>query len=519
MGSVDDNDNLYHLGAMIAKTCFVVLSMAILGCSGETSVGGEDAGSDSPLVDVDLDGGIIEQGRYTFTSRFLEGESGVNHTGQTTRQVLMQDLAAEMARISDLVLGGGDTSTVDDVGEVTAILNSFVRSGSAGLGASRPLPVMPRISGSDSLCQHTYADLGDANLLKKIAGQDDVTDFRDWDGDESAMPAFAGWIDASHLSQTAGGVDTPVHLIDTLIDTFEKQVIACIGNTDSCPKTEDDKSLALFVTPDGIDLKTLLFEFLLGAINYSQATDDYLDDATPDKGLNTDNTEAREKNAESSVLEHAWDEGYGYFGAARDYLDYTTEELAGSGGRPEYNKGYHSYDEDPCIDVFREYNFPFAYRAGAADVAAVLPTSQHDVISAAFFFGRALISGAPSGVLTAVGETKLGEYRDVLVSAWEKVVAATLFVHLDRFDNELGKCATTFDHNVLATSWSTAKAALLALQFNPRSLLVDDKANYDKLVTAIGDKPVLCSGDVAAYRAALLEARNTLTTSYGFNTL
>ena len=71
-----------------------------------------------------------------------------------------------------------------------------------------------------------------------------------------------------------------------------------------------------------------------GAVGFSQGADDYLDDDTEGKGLLADHT-AADEGKPYTALEHAWDEGFGYFGGARNYLLYTDEEIAGEGGRDD----------------------------------------------------------------------------------------------------------------------------------------------------------------------------------------
>ncbi|GAA3962888.1 hypothetical protein [Allohahella marinimesophila] len=52
----------------------------------------------------------------------------------------------------------------------------------------------------------------------------------------------------------------------------------------------------------------------------------------------------------SSGREHQYDEGFGYFGAARDYRAYSDEEIGGKPGREDW-VGYHDTNGDNAIDL------------------------------------------------------------------------------------------------------------------------------------------------------------------------
>ena len=97
--------------------------------------------------------------------------------------------------------------------------------------------------------------------------------------------------------------------------------------------------------------------------------DDYLDDDTEGKGLLADNTVAVEGKPYTE-LEHQWDEGFGYWGGAVNYLDYTDDELASEDGRAEYVNGYNDHDGDGAIDLGSEINFGASVNAAKRDRGA-----------------------------------------------------------------------------------------------------------------------------------------------------
>ena len=79
-----------------------------------------------------------------------------------------------------------------------------------------------------------------------------------------------------------------------------------------------------YTTDDGVDMSQMINKVLIGAVPYYQATGVYLNSL-----LERDNSEARDGTDPYTAMEHAWDEAFGYFGAARDYFRYTDDQLAG----------------------------------------------------------------------------------------------------------------------------------------------------------------------------------------------
>jgi hypothetical protein len=493
--------------------CGLVTAQLGMGC------GDDDGVTDGGMTDGGMaDGGSTDggaMGGYRFPSRFDPAMSSVDYGGQVSRHVLLADLVGEMERIDEGVRTGSLAPTmVDEPGEVVARLDAFFRAGTLDL-STRALPAL--VAEGDMLCQADYTALGDRNLVAKVAGEDDSTDHRDWDGDEGGAPAFAGWTDATHLTVPAGGtIATPLGLVDALFATFEANVRACALVTADCPRDPDGEPLPLLVTEEGLHLGELVEKVLLGVIHFSQGTDDYLDDDVDGKGLRSDNTMPAEAGALYTALEHSWDEGFGYFGAAIDYADYTDEELAAAGGRPEYAHGYHDADGDGCVDVFSEINFAASVNAAKRDVGATTMIDLTGRAFDAFVRGRTLISET-NGALEPAAFAMLQAERDSIVRAWEEAIAATAIHYVNEVLADLAACGTTeyafVDH---AKHWGELKGFALAFQFSPRSPFSTGAADFAALHAAIGDRPVLCAGDLAGYQSALGGAREALRAAYGF---
>ena len=69
-----------------------------------------------------------------------------------------------------------------------------------------------------------------------------------------------------------------------------------------------------YTTDDGVDMSQMVNKVLIGAVPYYQATGVYLGGL-----LERDNSVGKDGKA-YTAMEHAWDEAFGYFGAARDYF-------------------------------------------------------------------------------------------------------------------------------------------------------------------------------------------------------
>jgi len=442
---------------------------------------------------------------YAFESKFVPGASSVRYDGQIFRQVLLVELDTFIGSLSASIDNGSLTPTKS--GDLIGALDYYLRFDAETSGSDAI-----RLSTTPGTLQATFDDFDStAFLAEKIAGNDAVTDHKDFSG-----TAFRGWSDASIAAQ-GGNIVRPEGLITAFFTTLEKAAIDRVNGHVSLDG--GGKALPVHVTPSGLDLGELVAKFTTCAVAFHQATDDYLDDATPEKGLLSSNAAPAEGVA-YTALEHAWDEGFGYFGAARDYRAYTDEELSGKGGRDDWARGYHDTDGDQSIDLFTEYNFSQSTYAAKRDLASVA-SGRSDFtarIGKAFIRGRAIISAAAGRALSESEMTSLKTARDEAVGAWEEALSATGLHYLNRTIVQLNAAGTeAFDHQKLAGAWSELKGFSLCPQFNPRSPLTG--AQFDRLHSLIGDAPVLPSAGaeaLAEYKTALLEARGILMDAYGF---
>lgn len=437
--------------------------------------------------------GVEAPETYTFQSRFSE-ESSVSYTGQTMRQVLIADLKKDIGALTDNIDSGSFTP---ESGDVIARMNFYYDFDGSTAGTTEH-----GINTSPGTAQTTYNDIAEGkNLVGKVAGNDEVGQHKDW------ASAFVGWDDPD--------VSTPASLVEHWFEQLEQLAIDRANGT--IPQTPGgDEISEVYITESGQDLQQLIQKFLLGAVAFSQGVDDYLDDDTDGKGLLSDNTESDEGAAYTS-LEHQWDEGFGYFGAARNYLEYTDEELAGAGGREAFANGYHDADGDGAIDLTSEMNFDYAAYAADRDLGSAegAKTDYTQDAFEAFVRGRAIIAEA-DGALDEDQLAELKAQRDIAVTAWEKVIAANVVHYLNATLQDMSTFDSS-DYNFAdhAKHWSEMKAFALSLQFNPRTPLTD--AQLSTLQDKMGKAPALPDdANVDAYKTALLDARALLQDAYGF---
>ena len=448
--------------------------------------------------------GVTVPATYEFASTISTG-SGVAYTGQAVRQLLVHDMIEWIVGATAKIDGG----KAYKAGDVKKALLFYYDYKSAE-GADVPIALQT----TPATLQATYGALGDASLKAKIAGNDAKGQHKDW------TTGLRGWT----------GATSPEGLVLAWFD--ELDALAVDRSAGKIGKDPTGNALTkLHITEKGHDLHELLEKFLLGAVAFSQGVDDYLDDDLDNKGLLSDNTKPDAAGAPFTALEHAWDEAFGYFGAARDFGDYSDLEIAGKGGRAAYNQGFHDTNGDGKIDLRSEINWGATINAakrdaGAASVAAkVDPTGDMGVATDftkrvwdAFRQGRAIIASANGKALTADQKLRLAEQRDIVVSGWEACMAASIVHYINEVIVDMRAIGgASYDFYGHASHWSEMKGFALALQFNRTSPMANQ---FDALHQKMGVAPVFATATQTDKEAAikgLLEARKLLMDAYGFH--
>ncbi len=462
--------------------CF--LAFSLLFACGDNAADGIDPNADAA--------------RYEFPSKFVSGASSVAYAGQSARLVWIAEMTKYIEKLSSEVV----TSGVNRADGATATdLDTYYRYDGSVHGTV-PLTYSltpPALQTSMSAMSTT------AQLRNKLAGLDSdaaVVMYKDWSS------GLGGW----------SGIGSP----DALVQAWIAQLDDAMATYNPAPPQDPSGQPIpkVYVTATGLDLSELLQKFLLGAVALSQASDDYLDDANPGTGLLSSN--AQDGTNPYSTLEHAWDEGFGYFGASRDYADYTDDEIAGAAGRADY-RGYHDTNGDNLIDLGAEYIFGAAGYAARRDRASnqAAHTDFSGTAWNAFVAGRQLIASV-TGELTASQLDELKVHRDAALGAWEHTIAASIVHYVNEVLEQMN-ASTGYSFEEHAEAWSEAKGLALSLQFNPRSPAIAGSGPtvFQQLHTLLRDQPVLMNDtapNIAQYKADLIAARSLLATTYGFAT-
>ena len=222
-----------------------------------------------------------------------------------------------------------------------------------------------------------------------------------------------------------------------------------------------------------------------------------MDDDIEGKGLLASNIPVEGKTY--SALGHAWDEGFGYFGAAKDYNAYTDLELKNGDKIDSNGDGLH--------DPKSEGNRGDSVNAGKRDYKSkdLAPTDYTQQAWDGFIQGRALINSRLGTELSADELNQLRDYRDAAIDAWERAIAASVVFYL----NDCLKDINMFNGDIgpYAKHWSELKGFALGLQSNPAAQI--SEADFVAFHDLIGIAPVLPNdAGINAYKADLISARN-----------
>ena len=465
---------------------------------------------------------------YTFESKFVSGQSSVNYSGQTARQAQIaqlnhyisntlqgeldatngplrtrQDVINKLYSFFHLTSDSADTTATDGLGQSYTLYSYDTNAANIGAG------LQVTFEGDSQQATIGAISSSHKDLRGKLAGNDRSRMHKDWNGVDGDSE-FVGWTDGM----------TPTNLIAEFFKQLADNADAELNGTVRRDEATDAPITKVYVNTNGTDLKQLIQKFLLMGVNFSQGTDDYLDEGI---GTDRDNTAARSAGATDTLLEHGYDEGFGYFGAARDYIEYTDEEIASKGGRAEY-QGSHDTDGNSSIDLISEINFSASVNAAKRDLGSAAnanPTDFTKDAMEAFIAGRELIRTNNTALTTDQQATLVG-HRNAAVGAWEKAIAATVIHYINDVTSDLGKSGTAdYSFEDVAKHFSEMKGFAIGLQFNPNSPVTD--AQFAEIQGYMGIEPVLLANGstdmtaVNAYLADLRKARDLLQTAYSFD--
>lgn len=391
---------------------------------------------------------------YSFESRFEEGTSSVAYPGQTVRYLLIQDLKI----LTDgLAAEGAQPVTKEDLLEYYAYDDSYDKKTLTG-------------TGDQAAKTERYSAIATG---KDLAGK--------------ATSEYAN-------VALIGREETADELIRAYLDTI-------------ATRSQDPDKLgtpAAYTTSEGVDLSQMVNKLLLGAVVYSQGTGKYLKIA-----LDADNSEPRSEGDPFTEMEHLWDEAFGYFGAARDYFNYTDAELV-------EGPIYKDANGDGQIDFTSEYNFTYSTYAGKRDQGGSGVDFTKNIFQA-FLEGRTAIVNQASVSEIAAARDRAGE-------AWEKLVAANVIHYANSTISDLEEVTESQvaekNNAELNEHWAEMKGFAYALQFNRLDVRQITDGNLEELHGLIGDAPVYAlpgSEESETFRSDLNAAKDLLQSVFGFS--
>ena len=337
----------------------------------------------------------------------------------------------------------------------------------------------------------------------------------------------------------------PIELVNHLINRLA--VESTDGTSFSVPTPDGPATIELAegteVDANGRNLRQLLQKFLLGAVNFSQLSNDYLK-ADFANQLTQEGTKAYAGG------EHNWDEAFGYYGAARNNNDFTDDEAVGKtpgtgfmASRTGWANGYNDANSDGSIDVRSEVNLALSQNCAKRDRKdangdGIGDTNLSKEAFDAFLLGRHVLSEATvAGTLSTAQAAVVTAQAKAAALAVEKCIAATVIHYVNDVTDDIakisnGQYANAKNFTDYAKHWSEMKGFALGLQFSPDSPFhasTTALADLKKILSDMGDAPVLADGSqngvaatgtadeaLAAYVVTLDAAKEKLATAYGF---
>ncbi|MBK18203.1 MAG: DUF4856 domain-containing protein [Rhodospirillaceae bacterium] len=284
---------------------------------------------------------------------------------------------------------------------------------------------------------------------------------------------------------------------------------------------------------NGYNYPQLISKFIMGAVFYNQAVDNYLDEKLGAK--NKPNNKPYKKGAAYTGKEHSWDEAFGYFGTPAHALTLSPDQLYGIAKRKAKAKSYADKNGDGKVDLYKEMVFGPAYYAAGYDRSG--KTSYSKNIVTAFLDGRKLITSANGAALTDGQRAKLRAYAKVIEKNWQQTLAESVFKYAGSVFKDLKKiranhAAKKSNDKALKKyikHWGELKGFSLALQTG-KSNLGETAARLNRLigygpvmmnasqVTDIDSKGNYVKGEASGlgeYMAHMLKAQKLMVDKFG----
>ena len=231
---------------------------------------------------------------------------------------------------------------------------------------------------------------------------------------------------------------------------------------------------------NGYNYPQLISKFIMGAVSYNQAVDNYLDEKLSAK--KKPNDKPYKKGAPYTGKEHSWDEAFGYFGTPAHTMHLTPKqvyEIAKMGKKskpPENALKFADHNKDGKVDLKTEMTFGPAYYAAGFDKGG--KTKYLHTITKAFLDGRKLITEANGKKLTDAQRSTLRGYAATISSNWQKVLAEATHKYAGSVYNDMSKLKTIMESKGDTSKqlkkyikhWGELKGFSLALQTGKENL-------------------------------------------------
>lgn len=288
----------------------------------------------------------------------------------------------------------------------------------------------------------------------------------------------------------------------------------CAILVDNFDDVDKKGSYRVYIDPEtGYDISEMYPLTLLGGAMWSHGLNNYF------RYVENDNNDTIVYYPGVDWLNYTWmehhlDEAFGYYGAARNFLDFTNQEVSG------YEEGLNYKDDylkDGKLDFKTEYNFIFARLAAERDLASHTNTDFSRSIFDAFYEARLAI--------TRKDYDKLLEKKAIILDNWEKVVAATAIHYLNATMKELDYLDSTpgYDPELFYKNWSAMFKYTEMLRYNYANRLtqyqdiLDERYRTEEVPfpKAIINHPE----DIPDYKNSLLVARNHFQSIYDFDSV
>ncbi len=245
---------------------------------------------------------------------------------------------------------------------------------------------------------------------------------------------------------------------------------------------------------NGMHYPQLISKFIMGAVSYNQAVDNYLDEKL--EADNKPNDQPYRKGAHYTGKEHSWDEGFGYFGTPAHTLKLTPKNVYDIAKLKDLAAA--DANKDGKVDLTSEMTFGPAYYAAGFDASVYGKsngTNYLHTITKAYLDGRKLIVSAKGAKLTDQQRAELKQHASVVASNWEKVLAEATYKYAGSVYKDMTKLKTIVDANGdpskvmkdYVKHWGELKGFSLALQTGKTNL----GETATKLNRWIGAGPVL----------------------------